>query len=281
MAKQKSTGKAVVKWDEKFAKLAKTSIKGMNLPTAKFISLQGGRMSYGGAQLPGDEIEAVIIAAVHENQFYDPNEPYNREEVQPPICYAFGLERDEDGNVVLTEEGHPIALEKDQMAPPDSVPEKQNDVCVSCRWKEWASASTGQGKACRDVLRLALIASSDLENLSTAEIVYMKVPTMSVKNWLFYANKKINDGLKRPYWSVTTTIKVEPDPKSLFRVTFELGDQIEDSDLFEPLEELWIRTMEGIDFPYAAREKKQPVAAKAKGFKSTKAAPPAKFARRK
>lgn len=246
MARVKNTntpGKSLVKWDEELANLAKDSTKGMDLPSAKFISLKSGKLSFGGAAVPDNELRAVILGWIHENQYYD--EPYDADVPQTPGCYAFGVEADE-------------------MAPHEKALRPQNDSCASCPLNEWGSAERGDGKACKNVLRLALIAESDLEDLSTAEIVYMKVPVMSVKNFLMYAKKKVADTIKRPYWAVVTSISVEPDNKSQFRVNFEVAELIEDSELFSPLKDLWTKTMEGIDFPYVASERKEKPAKKAK-----------------
>lgn len=236
MAKVKATGKALVKWDEELANLAKTSTKGMDLPTAKFISLKSGKLSFAGAAVPGNELRAVILGWVHENQYYD--EDYDPDVPQVPACYAFGKEADE-------------------MAPHEKSPRPQHDTCAGCPLNEFGSAEKGQGKACKNVLRLALIAESDLEDLGSAEIVYMKIPVMSVKNFLIYAKKKVAESAKRPYWSVVTTITVEPDNKSQFKVVFDTAEMIEDSELFGPLKELWEKTMEGIAFPYQIQERKE------------------------
>lgn len=240
----KKPGKSMVVWDEELANLAKDATKGMDLPTAKFISLKNGKLSFGGAAVPGNELRAVILGWIHENQFYD--EDYDPETPQSPGCYAFGTEQDE-------------------MEPHEKAPRKQADACNGCPNNEWGSAERGQGKACKNVVRLALIAESDMEDLSSAEIVYMKVPVMSVKNFVMYAKKTVAQALNRPYWAVVTNITVEPDNKSQFRVNFEVADKIEDSDLFGPLKDLWTKTMEGIDFPYQIQERKEKPKRGAKG----------------
>lgn len=259
MAKSpKVPGKALVKWDEELAKLAKDSTKGMALPTAKFLSLRGGKLSFGGADVPGNELRAIVIGWIHENQYYD--ERFNPDVPQSPGCYAFGTEQSE-------------------MVPHEQAPRQQAEACEGCPLNEWGSAENGKGKACKNVLRLALIAEDDLEDLSTAEIVYMKVPVMSVKNFMMYAKKTVGESLSRPYWAVITNITVEPDNKSQFKAMFEVGDLIEDSELFGPLKALWEKTMDGISFPYAIREPEEaPKRGKSKPL--GKPAKPSKFARK-
>lgn len=256
----KKPGKELVKWDEEFAGLAKESTKGMDLPTAKFISIKGGRFKFNGADV-GTELTAVITGWTHENQYYDG--PYDPEVAQTPACYAFGQDQD-------------------TMEPHEKAPEKQNDSCEGCPMNEWGSAGgRSNGKACKNVLRLALIADSDLEDLDNAELVYLKVPVMSVKNFLVYSKKKLADTLKRPHWSVVTKMELVPDDKSQFRLTFDLEEKVEDSELFAPLKELWQKSMEGIDFPYPAPQEREVRKPAGRGKPAPKAkAAPAKFARR-
>jgi hypothetical protein len=256
MAKAKTPGKALVKWDEEFANLAKESTKGMTLPTAKFLSMRSGKLSYAGADVPDNELRAVIVGWIYENQFYD--EDFDPDVPQVPACYGFGTDPDD-------------------MQPHEQAPDKQNDACAGCPMNEWGTADRGNGKACKNVVRLALIAESDLEDLATAEVVYMKVPVMSVKNFAMYAKKTVGEALGRPYWAVVTLVSVVPDPKSQFKVQFSVAEKVEDSNLFSPLKDLWQKSMGEIAFPYPKPETvEKPARGKGKG-KPSKAA---KFARK-
>lgn len=244
-------GTAVVKWEDEFAGYAKETSKGMEVGGGKFLSTKSGVLTYAGGKLPGNELRCVIVGSVYENAFYegdfDPDNP------QSPVCFAFHTE-------------------KDEMQPADNVPDKQSDACPGCPKNEFGSAERGQGKACKNVVRLALIAESDLEDIGAAELVYLKVPVTSVKNWVIYAKKKISEGLKRPYWAVVTKVSIEPDAKTQYQVLFELAEVIEDASHFQPLKDLWEKTMEGIDFPYQATERaakpapKQTLGAKKRKF---------------
>lgn len=252
---KKTPGKAIVKWDEELAKLAKDSTTKMELATAKFISIRGGNLTFGGADVPDNELRCVILAYTLENQYYegrfDPNTP------QVPVCYSFGLD-------------------KDEMVPHDASSNKQNDNCATCPLNEYESdPKGGKGKACKNVIRLALIAESDLEDLTSAEIVYMKVPVTSVKNFLAYAKKQIGEVIKRPFWSVITQIKVEQDDDTAVKVHFTLAEKIEDSDLFTPLKDMYDANTESINFPYPEVSERT-----AKPAKGKAKAPKGKFARR-
>lgn len=246
----KPPGKAVVKWDEELANLAKESTKGIKVSTSKFLSIRGGKLSFSGEEVEGNELDAVILGWVFENQYYD--ERFDPNTPQSPACYAFGTDTSE-------------------MEPHEEAPRKQSSACEGCPMNEWDSADSGGGKACKNVVRIALIASSDLDNLKAAEIVYMKIPVMSVKNFTTYVKKSVADILKRPYWAVVTKISVVPDPRSQVKVMFSVEEPIEDSELFAPLKDLWEKTMEGIDFPYPQHEAED---------KPVKKKKPSKFARK-
>ena len=191
-------------------------------------------MSFGGADIPDDEIRCVIVGWTNHNIYYDPDVRYDPKNPQTPICYAFGDD-------------------PDLMEPHSEASDKQCGSCAECPFNQYESSSTGRGKACKNTFRLALIAESDLEDIDNAEVVYASIPPKSLKNWANYLGKDLSK-LKRPHWSVITTMKRVPDDGSQFRVTFKLEEAIDDSELFGPLKALWEKTMEGIDFPYAVRE---------------------------
>lgn len=247
----KPQGKAVVQWDAEFAGYAKEAAKGMTVAAGKFISTKSGVLTYAGAKIPDNELRCVVIGSIFENAFYegdfDPDNP------QSPGCFAFGVE-------------------KEEMAPSDTVPDKQSEACTGCPKNEFGSAERGQGKACKNVVRLALVAETDLEDLAAAEVVYLKVPVTSVKNWIVYAKKRLAEGVKRPYWAVVTKVAIEPDAKTQHQVTFELAEEgvIEDATLFPVLRDLWTKTMEGIDFPYVATERAAKPVKAARGAKKRK-----------
>lgn len=251
----KKPGKELVKWDEKLAAFAQQTTDNMKTATAKFLSIRSGQLSYGGQDIEDNELRCVILGWIYENQFYegrfDPNTP------QVPSCYAFGTDYD-------------------AMEPHPKAENKQNDTCAGCPNNEYGTSDTGRGKACKNVIRVALIAESDLEDLDSAELIYFKVPVTSVKNFTGYAKKELADKHKRPLWSVVTLLKVEKDADTQVKVRFTVAKPdgfVEDEALYDPLNGLWEKTMEGIDFPYpeAVERAARPAKGKAK---------PSKFSRR-
>jgi len=235
MAK-KTESKELVKWDEELAKLAIEATKGISLPAGKFFSLRGGKISLDGAAV-GDSVSGIVVGMVYENQYFD--EEFDPDAPQSPVCYAFGYEKES------------------MMAPHEESEKPQHEQCKGCPHNEFGSADRGQGKACKNVVRIAIIAEDDLENLDEAGVVFMKIPVMSVRNWERYAKVDLAKTLKRPYYTVVTKITLEADNKSQFRVLFSLEKEINNSKMFSALKTLWEKTMGTIAFPYQVQDRSE------------------------
>ena len=92
----------------------------------------------------------------------------------------------------------------------------------------------------------------DLDKAGTAEIAYMKIPVTSVKGWAGY-ERQLADTLHRPPMAVVTTVKVEPDAKTQFKVLFTLKRAIDDDKQIAALFERQEKVAKEIDFPYTPR----------------------------
>jgi hypothetical protein len=134
---------------------------------------------------------------------------------------------------------------------------------------EWGTAAQGRGKACSNRRRLAIIPAGTYKPLGKgggfeldlfdeaapfrdAETAYMKIPVMSVKGFAAYL-KQVAEQFDRPLWGVVTRVYVEPDPKSQFRVKFELVEVIEDDDIMQTLMARHKTAESEIAFPYLPR----------------------------
>lgn len=254
MAKAKKPGTALVNWEAEFKNLAKEDAKDIEVGQGKYLSLKGGILSFGGAKIPDNELSCVLLGWTRVNAYYDPDIAYNPENPSSPICYAFGRKEKE-------------------MAPHEAAPDKQESGCAGCPLNEFGSGQNGKSKACKNSIRLALIAATDLEDLSAAEVVYLNVPPTSMKNVLFYLKNELGGKQERPFWSVVTTVKPVPDAKNQFSVTFACEELIEDTDLFPELKEMAEAATAGLEAPFPVKEK-EPEPVKGKGGKSSK------FARR-
>lgn len=251
MAKKPTT--ALANYDEELAKYAKTAATLTDTGGGgRFFSMRAGVLQYDDAPLPGNQMCVIISAWCLENVFYEgAYDPDNR---TPPACFAF----------------HKDPETKDEMAPDpkhleDDVFDQQAAACADCPQNEWGSAAKGKGKACSNRRRLACIPAGtyksagrgggfDLELITeedhyrTAEEAYLKLPVMSGKGFDAYV-RDVADQLGRPTFAVYTRVYLTPDPKSQFKVNFELIEPVED-ELIPAMIERHRKLIDSIDFPY-------------------------------
>jgi len=227
MARKKATEKnttALVPWEQEMAEAAARAASAEKPTGTKSIGLRGGQMTIDDSPVEDNEISVVVLAAVHENQYFTGR--YNPQVKQSPVCYAYS---DPDAAPEDAE---------DSMRPHPEAPDKQAEACKVCPMNEWGSAETGKGKACKNVRRLALILEEsleDAESLEEAEVRMLKVPVTSVKNWSAYVRNKLA-AIGRPSYGVVTKVKVVPDEKNQFKVLFSFERTVEfDAELYEAM----------------------------------------------
>jgi hypothetical protein len=245
----------VTKYDERFAEMAQ-AYAGSETVGGSFLSTQGGILSFDGEAMPGNQMAVVILDVVRERTYYtskfDASSPSNL----PPVCYAFGRDDDEMAPHTSMQSG-----------PNYFVP--QSGECVTCPFNEWGSADTGRGKACSERRRMAVIpagyyegkrGSKDLdlhlfteeEHYVNADIAFLKLPVMSVKDWARYVTM-LAANLRRPPLAVITRVHIEPDPKSQFRVKFDLIEEVP-PELFDVIMRRHEEAKAGIVFGYPVPE---------------------------
>lgn len=229
-------GQAMVKWDEKFAALAKKSTKIADnfAGGGNFVKLQGGQLQYQGAVVPGNEMDVVVIDHILLNLFYEGR--FDSDNPTSPVCFAFG----EDAKEMRP---HEKSLK----------PQDDGNGCSECPNNEWGSADTGRGKACKNSARLALISRGDLEDVANAEVAYLQLPVTSTKLWAGHV-RSVDETFKRPPLGVITNVKVVPDKDTQFKVQFKTVELIEDSDVIAALFERYEKVTKEIDFPYVTIE---------------------------
>lgn len=219
---------AIMNWDDELMKEAQEASAKEKAP-GSFISFKAGQISLGGAAVPGNKVEVIVVDNIFENVYYagkyDPDEP------KPPTCYAFG--RDEE-----------------ELSPHDKSHEKQHDQCKGCPLNEYGSADQGKGKACKNTRRLAIISTNGLDAaaIADAEVYYAKLPVTSTKNWAFYV-KGVAANYNRPPWAMKTEMSTQPDPKSQFKVVFRPTDPV-DNKVLGALKTKREEVMQAIEFPY-------------------------------
>lgn len=182
-------------------------------PQSSAISFRNGQMTIGGAPVPDNNMNFIVVASVHERALYDglydPNKP------RSPVCFALST----DGR---------------DMGPHEASENPQGDEdgkCFSCPMNEWGSAGNNRkGKACKEIRRLGVIPTDKLESAEDiigAEVATAKIPVTSVGNWATYV-QTLSTGYNVPFWAVITNISVAPHIKNQFEVSFDFADEIDD-----------------------------------------------------
>lgn len=237
-------GGALVNYKERMMALAKQSVESeASVSTGQMIGTKAGQFSWNGQPVAGNKLEVIVADYILENAYYPGD--YDSDNPQPPTCFAFGRNDAE-------------------MAPhPDSV-DKQSDKCSTCPMNKFGTADKGKGKACKNIRRIGLIAAKPLteDALSKGEVAYLKTPVTSGKAWAAYVRGlEALQGL--PPQGVITEIGSVPDPKTQFKLTFNMKDTVPEK--FIPI--VLARHEEvknAIEFPYAPPSDEAPPAKSAK-----------------
>lgn len=241
MATTKKTSGALIKWEEELAKQAEIAA-GMEANTGggQFFSLRGGILSWQDAPLPNNQMAVIILDSIFETAYYEGK--YDPDTPQSPTAFAFG--RDEK-TMTWHENSHPDFAGK---------------LCCESEVCQWGSADTGRGKAARETRRLAMIPAGTFnqagkfelfeeeEHFASAAIGFMKLPVTSVKGYASFV-KQVAGALRRPPFGIVTKVKVIPDPKTQFKVTFEPIMNIPD-ELMGTIMKRHEEAKSIIDFPY-------------------------------
>ena len=180
-----------------------------------FFKTRGGILAFDGMEIKNNQIAAIILDSLLENVYYAGD--FDADNPTAPYCFAHARREEDLAPHAVVREHH----------------QDQHEVCKGCDKNKWASADKGKGKACRNTRRIGIISAGSLDtygkflphtdpqDYATAPVGMLKLPVTSVKG---YANfvKQIAGAHKRPLYGVYTRIKVIPDAKTQFRITFEL-----------------------------------------------------------
>lgn len=197
-----------VNWQEQMkADAQKGKKQAEHIGVGQFMSTRGGVLQFMGTPVPGNKMNAVILASCLENAFYpgefDPDNP------TPPACYAFG---DDD----------------ESLKPHDAVKKPEADACADCEKNKFGSAETGRGKACKNGVRMGLMHADELKkDIDGAQIAFLKIPPTSLPSWKAYQDQLDQLGGNTPCYGVVTEISIQPDPKAQFKVLFNVVRKID------------------------------------------------------
>jgi hypothetical protein len=208
---RKGTDNLPAKYDAELAEAARKSMERMRVPTqGTRISIKGKQFSIGGRVI-GPELRCAVVNFGYAHAYYPG--VYNEKAPQPPVCFSLSLD--------------PKAL-----APHAIAPEKQHANCETCPKNEFGSATTGsgRGKACKDIVRIAVMHEDDLqsaESVSEGKIATLDLPAMSIKGWTEYSRALVSK-TEREMLCFITAMTFEA--KSAFPIVeFELIGPVDDS----------------------------------------------------
>ena len=228
MTDQPNGGRALVNYDEEYAKQAARYAEQEQLAGGTFLSIKGGTLTLGEETLPGNQACVIILDAVLENTFYGSR--YVEGNVNPPVCYAFAR-----GDEPLAPH-HSMQTDLNYFQP-------QSNDCASCQWNQYGSADVGKGKACQNRRRLAILPAgfytprrgsrdfdleyfNDPKHYAKADVFFIKLPVLSVKNFSKYTQLLAAPPIRRPPFGVITRMFVEPDQKAQYMVHFEMLEAV-------------------------------------------------------
>lgn len=112
-------------------------------------------------------LSVVILDHRNLNRYYI--KPYDSQNVVPPDCYALAKSFND-----LSPANH------------EDVTTAQHEDCATCPYNAFGSAPNGKGKACRNMVRLAMIPPDPAVGDTP---MILEVPPSALKNW----NKLVND----------------------------------------------------------------------------------------
>lgn len=227
----------LTRYDAVYAQAAEASSKQLRGESAgTFLSIKGGVLRAGEDEMPGNQLACIIVDSAIENKFFDTR--YVEGVSLPPKCYATSLEP--DGMFPH------VDMQKDlTYFQPQHVEAGRVMGCEGCPMNEWGSADTGRGKACSNRYKLAMLPAGmyeknkqngqwelslfdDPEHYAKADQAMLSLPVTSGKAWGEYV-RTLMSGHRRPPFGAVTRIYITSDPKTQFKVNFELIELLDDS----------------------------------------------------
>jgi len=182
--RKKRTGKAVVTMadlEKRMAVHATDAKARIKQPAGNNIGIRNSKFTYKQEVIPSP-LRCIVIDFVHTNTWYD--QRFDPDNPGPPACFA-------------------MSLDGENMEPYDVSPDRQSNECNGCKQNAWRTADVGEGKACKNTYRLAVIAPGKNEDASEAEFAILTIPPTSLKHWEHYV-RGLQVTLDRPPHGVIT-----------------------------------------------------------------------------
>lgn len=205
--------------------------------TGNVISFRGGTMTLNDQPL-GNELQVIILAAQFERSYYPG--AFTPGEAVVPSCYS-----------------------RDNIAPAEEAAYQQSDECKGCRWNEFETAREGTGKACKEGLKLAMVAAETAGGEGTPVIAQARLSVLNAKA----IRQDLNGIQAQPNIDHTVqavcTLKVVPDQRSQYKASL-IFDGYTPADVVDKLVGLIEPAVELLNEPYPASMALDPKEAEAK-----------------
>ena len=228
------TGTSLVQYEQQWAEQAQELAQHERVTGTRSFSTRGGMLVLGEERMPGDQVCVIIIDFHRLNTFY--GQRYDADNPMPPVCYAIGRMEEEMGpHVTMQADLNYFRPQNDPTLP---------GACKTCHNNMWGTAEQGRGKACQNRRELIMLPAGfympkprsrdfdlnlidDPRHYQTADTARIAIPVTSVNNWARYVNL-VSAQFRRPPAGVITRLYLEPDPKSQYKVDFEVVEAVPD-----------------------------------------------------
>lgn len=195
-----------------------------------FFSTRAGQLTLGDEAMPGNQVAVIVLDFLRMNTYYP--DKWDDGAPVPPTCYAFDR-REEDMAP------HPTMQADLSWFKPQAM------ECSACPLNEWGSSPNGgRGKACQNRRQLAMIPAGyytsrrgsrdfdlhlfeDPRHFAAADVAFLRLPVTSTNGWAKYVNA-VSASYRRPPAGVITRVFTEPDPKTQYKVSFEVIEPVSD-----------------------------------------------------
>jgi hypothetical protein len=256
LAKRDTGGLTVASWMQECAEEARNLAATFRQGVPR-ISFKGGIIRIDKEPVKDNKLQVLVIETAFDKAYYAGE--YEEDEKQTPACYSF----------------HPADKPMDEahgeMIPHDACPDKQNEKCQGCPHNRFGTAERGDGKRCKDGVRLLVVMpDKDPESIIAGQVRMATLPPGSLKNWGDYNGKLGDMGIT--YRHVVTEISTEPF-KGAYKVTFKAISTIE-KEQYEAVKARMANALSILTLPYPTlgngEDKEQRKADKAKSKKRAK-----------
>lgn len=157
---------------------------------ANMLSFRGGAIMLDKERL-NSPLPVVILATQFERVFYPG--AYSADEKTTPSCYS-----------------------RDNIAPDEKAPFKQNPTCKDCPWNQFESAREGKGKGCKEGLKLAMvIPTGDKVPARVVQARLSVMNAMAAKSELAAIQRKVDHTVQ-----AYVDLHVTSDPKTQYKTQF-------------------------------------------------------------